>query len=68
MTRIKTKQATGAALALTSLLALAACSDPGATAATAPSSGSSTTAAGKSFNLAPEQDRVKTSVDAEAAA
>ena len=68
MTRVKTKQAAGAALALTSLLALAACSDPGATAASAPSSSSAVTAAGKTFNLAPEQDRFKVSVDSEAAA
>jgi polar amino acid transport system substrate-binding protein len=68
MTRVKTKRAAAAALALTTLVALAACSDPGATAAAAPTSGATATAAGKTFNLAPEQNRVKTSVDAEAAA
>lgn len=67
MAPFKTKPALGAALAVTTLLALAACSDPGATAASAPSSGS-TTAAGKTFNLAPEQDRIKVDVDSEAAA
>lgn len=41
--------------ALAALLGLATCADPGATAATAPSSASATTAAGKQFNLSPEQ-------------
>ncbi|WP_255768736.1 ABC transporter substrate-binding protein [Pseudarthrobacter sulfonivorans] len=72
MIRFKTKQAAGAALALTSLLALAACSDPGATAAAAPSSAAVAadggTAGGKTFNLAPDQNRVKVAVDAQAAA
>jgi polar amino acid transport system substrate-binding protein len=68
MTRVKTKQAAAAALALSSLLALGACSDPGATAAAAPASGATTTAAGKTFNLTPEQDRFKVNVDPEAAA
>lgn len=36
MAKIKTKQAAGAALAAVTLLALAACSDPGASAASAP--------------------------------
>lgn len=68
MVRIKTQQAVGTALAISSLLALAACSDPGATAATAPSSASAATAGGKTFNLTPEQNRVKVTVDAAAAA
>lgn len=68
MAKIQTRQAAGAALAAVTLLALAACSDPGATAATAPSSGSTASAAGKTFNLAPEQNRVKVAVDAKAAA
>ena len=68
MAKIKTRQAAGAALAAVTLLALAACSHPGATAATAPSSGSTASAAGKTFNLAPEQNRVKVAVDAKAAA
>lgn len=68
MAKIKTKRAAAAALAAVTLLALAACSDPGATAATAPSSGSTASAAGKTFNLAPEQNRVKVTVDAKAAA
>jgi polar amino acid transport system substrate-binding protein len=68
MTRAKTKQAAGAALTAVTLLALAACSDPGATAAAAPSSGSTASAAGKTFNLSPQQDRVKVTVDSAAAA
>ncbi|MGM9471109.1 ABC transporter substrate-binding protein [Pseudarthrobacter sp. YS3] len=68
MAAFKTKPALGAALAVTSLLALAACSDPGATAASAPSSGASASSAATGFNLSPEQDRVKVTVDAAAAA
>jgi polar amino acid transport system substrate-binding protein len=68
MAKIKTRQAAGAALAAVTLLALAACSDPGATAATAPSSGATASAAGKTFNLAPEQNRVNVPVDEKAAA
>lgn len=68
MAAFKTKPALGAAMAVTSLLALAACSDPGATAASAPSSGASTSTAATGFNLSPEQDRVKVTVDAAAAA
>lgn len=68
MVRFRTRPAVGAAFAVTSLLALAACSDPGATAATAPSSGSSASSAAKAFNLSPEQDRVKVTVDSAAAA
>lgn len=67
MATIKTKPAVIAALAA-SLLGLAACADPGATAATAPSSSSSATAAGRTFNLSPEQNRVKVEVNPEAAA
>ena len=68
MAKFRARQAAGAAVAITTLLALAACSDPGATAALAPSSGSTVTAAGKTFNLAPEQNRVKVKMDASAAA
>lgn len=66
MARFAGKTGVTAALAATALLGLAACSDPGATAATAPSSSSSTAA--KEFNLTPEQDRIKVTVDSEAAA
>ncbi|WP_305884512.1 hypothetical protein [Pseudarthrobacter humi] len=68
MAKFRARQAAGAAVAITTLLALAACSDPGATAATAPSSRSTASAAGKTFNLAPEQNRVKVAVAAKAAA
>lgn len=70
MARFAAKTGLTAALAATALLGLAACSDPGATAATAPSSGSSTasTSVAKEFNLSPEQDRIKVTVDSAAAA
>jgi len=70
MARFAAKTGLTAALAATVLLGLAACSDPGATAATAPSSGSSTasSSAAKDFNLSPEQDRIKVTVDSAAAA
>ncbi|KNH17774.1 ABC transporter substrate-binding protein [Arthrobacter sp. ZBG10] len=68
MATIKAKPLAAAALTITALLGLAACSDPGASAAAGPATGAATTAAGKQFNLAPEQDRFKVSVDAEAAA
>ncbi|KQQ83541.1 ABC transporter substrate-binding protein [Arthrobacter sp. Leaf137] len=61
------KPALIAALAV-SLLGLAACADPGATAATAPTSEATATAAGKTFNLSPEQDRFKVDLDQAAAA
>lgn len=67
MATLKTKPAFIAALAA-SLLGLAACADPGATAATAPSSSSSPTAAGRTFNLSPEQNRLKVEVNPEFAA
>jgi polar amino acid transport system substrate-binding protein len=63
---VKTKPAV-VALAVSALLGLAACSDPGASAATAPSS-SATSSTGKTFNLSPQQDRVKVSADPAAAA
>ncbi|UVJ39278.1 ABC transporter substrate-binding protein [Arthrobacter sp. CJ23] len=55
-------------LAAVTILGLAACSDPGATAATAPSSGSASSTAAKEFNLTPEQNRIKVTVDSAAAA
>lgn len=58
---------TAATLAVVTVLGLAACSDPGATAAAAPSSASSAGAA-KTFNLSPQQDRVKVAVDTAATA
>jgi polar amino acid transport system substrate-binding protein len=64
---ITRKPAAVVALAVSALLGLAACSDPGASAATAPSS-SATNTTGKTFNLSPEQDRFKVSPDPSAAA
>jgi polar amino acid transport system substrate-binding protein len=63
----------GLALAATALLALSACSDPGAAAAgnaptaSASSAGAKTSGA-KTFNLSPQQDRVPVTVDQAAAA
>ncbi|MCW3768256.1 ABC transporter substrate-binding protein [Paenarthrobacter ureafaciens] len=69
MARFTTKTGVTVALAVTALLGLAACSDPGATAATGPgSTSSSASAASKQFNLSPEQDRIKVEVDSAAAA
>ncbi|MGN7252916.1 ABC transporter substrate-binding protein [Arthrobacter sp. SAFR-014] len=52
------KPAVGLALAATSLLALSACSDPGAAAvADAPAATNTATSSAKTFNLTPEQDR-----------
>ena len=67
MTTFRTRRAAAAALAISSVLALAACSDPGATAA-APSSGSSAGPGAKTINLSPEQDRIKVDADSAAAA
>jgi polar amino acid transport system substrate-binding protein len=62
------KPGVGLALAATTLLALSACSDPGASAAeNAPTASSSSTGA-KTFNLSPQQDRVLVTVDEAAAA
>ncbi|UTT69337.1 ABC transporter substrate-binding protein [Arthrobacter sp. DNA4] len=64
---ITTKPAAVVALTLSALLGLAACSDPGASAAPAPSS-SATNSAGKTFNPSPEQDRFNVAADPAAAA
>ncbi|MDR7081605.1 polar amino acid transport system substrate-binding protein [Arthrobacter ginsengisoli] len=70
MSRTTLNSGVTAALAAATLLSLAACSDPGASAAgsagPAASSGSST--AVKQFNLSPEQDRIKVTVNKDAAA
>jgi polar amino acid transport system substrate-binding protein len=68
MARFAAKSGVTAALAATALLGLAACSDPGATAATAPSSNASSSSSTKEFNLTPQQDRIKVTVDSAAAA
>ena len=62
------KPAAAVAITATALFGLAACADPGATAATAPSSSATTNSAGKTFNLSPQQDRPKVAEDADAAA
>lgn len=67
MARFTTKTGLTAALAATTLLGLAACSDPGATAATG-SGSASASATAKQFNLSPVQDRIKVDVDSAAAA
>ncbi|TQJ38771.1 amino acid ABC transporter substrate-binding protein (PAAT family) [Arthrobacter sp. SLBN-112] len=63
----KPKPAAVVALAVSALLGLAACSDPGASAATA-SSSSATNSSGKNFNLSPQQDRFRVTKDDTAAA
>ncbi|PRB42023.1 ABC transporter substrate-binding protein [Arthrobacter sp. MYb23] len=71
MARFALKTGATAALAATALLGLAACSDPGATAATgasAPASNASSSSSAKEFNLTPQQDRIKVTVDSAAAA
>ena len=65
---VELKPGAVAALTLTALLGLTACSDPGASAAAAQSAVPSATAGGKTFNLSPEQDRFKVAVDSEASA
>jgi polar amino acid transport system substrate-binding protein len=67
MARFAAKTGLTAALAATTLLGLAACSDPGATAATG-SGSASASATAKQFNLSPVQDRIKVDVDSAAAA
>ena len=64
---ITTRPVAAVAVAVSALLGLAACSDPGASAAAAPSS-SATNSAGKTFNLSPDQDRFNVSTDPAAAA
>lgn len=64
---ITTRPAAVVALTVSALLGLAACSDPGASAATAPSS-SATNANGKTFNLSPDQNRITATKDPSAAA
>lgn len=71
MARFAARTGVTAALAATALLGLAACSDPSATAAagpaaSAPNASASSTA--RAFNLTPQQDRIKISVDSAAAA
>jgi polar amino acid transport system substrate-binding protein len=69
MSRTTLLSGVSAALAATTLLGLTACSDPGASAASAANPAESAVSAGvKQFNLSPQQDRIKATVSAEAAA
>ncbi|WP_211881957.1 ABC transporter substrate-binding protein [Pseudarthrobacter albicanus] len=69
MSRNTVKTGVSVALAATTLLGLAACSDPGASAAGSGTPASSSSSSGvKTFNLSPQQDRVKATVDKAAAA
>lgn len=70
MARFAAKTGVTAALAATALLGLAACSDPGATAATGSQGSASASASSstKEFNLTPEQNRIKVQADPAAAA
>lgn len=64
MSSIITRSALSIAVAASAALGLAACSDPGATAAPAPANVAGT----KTFNLSPEQDRVSVTANPAAAA
>ena len=66
MSSLSFKSGVTVAVAATTLLGLAACSDPGAAAASGTSAAPSSSV--KQFNLSPQQDRIKVSVDAAAAA
>jgi polar amino acid transport system substrate-binding protein len=68
MSRNTIRTGVSAALAATTLLGLAACSDPGASAAGSGNTSSSSSSGVKTFNLSPQQDRVKATVDKAAAA
>ncbi|MFJ4228888.1 ABC transporter substrate-binding protein [Paenarthrobacter nicotinovorans] len=68
MARITAASGVTAALAAAALLGLAACSDPGATAAASAPASNASSSATKQFNLTPQQDRIKVSVDPAAAA
>lgn len=59
MSRTTVKTGLSVALAATTLLGLAACSDPGASAASGASPTASSSSGVKPFNLSPQQDRVK---------
>ncbi|MGG5170596.1 transporter substrate-binding domain-containing protein [Pseudarthrobacter sp. J1738] len=64
---IESKPTAFISIAIAALVGLTACSDPGASAAS-PASSQAVTAAGKTFNLSPEQNRPAVSVDPAAAA
>jgi polar amino acid transport system substrate-binding protein len=68
MSSLSFKSGVAVALAATTVLGLAACSDPGAAAAGGTSAAPSSSSGIKKFNLSPQQDRIKATVDAAAAA
>ena len=68
MSRNTLKSGVTAVLAATTVLGLAACSDPGASAAGNASPTSSSATGIKQFNLSPEQNRINVTVNNEAAA
>lgn len=68
MSRTTLKSGVSAALAATTVLGLAACSDPGASAAGTTAPTASSVQGVKQFNLSPEQDRITVTVNSDAAA
>jgi polar amino acid transport system substrate-binding protein len=68
MSSLSFKSGVAVALAATTVLGLAACSDPGAAAAGGTSAAPSSSSGIKKFNLSPQQERIKATVDAAAAA
>ena len=67
MSSLSFKSGVTVALAASTLLSLAACSDPGAAAAGGTTAAPSSSSGVKQFNLSPQQDRIKGTVDAAAA-
>ncbi|MGY3318936.1 ABC transporter substrate-binding protein [Arthrobacter sp. H-02-3] len=67
MSSLAFKSGVTVALAASTLLGLAACSDPGAAAASGTTAAPSSSSGVKQFNLSPQQDRIKVTVDAAAA-
>ena len=68
MSSLSFKSGAAVALVATTVLGLAACSDPGAAAAGGTSAAPSSSSGVKHFNLSPQQDRIKATVAAAAAA
>ena len=67
MSSLSFKSGVTVALAASTLLGLAACSDPGAAAAGGTTAAPSSSSGVKQFNLSPQQDRIKVTADAAAA-
>ncbi|MGO4804590.1 ABC transporter substrate-binding protein [Arthrobacter sp. 2MCAF15] len=68
MSGLSFKSGVSLALAASAVLGLAACSDPGAAAAGGTAAAPSSSSGVKQFNLSPQQDRIKATVDSAAAA